>query len=115
MVETFAALRAILEPAASELVVTNNGPDCFQLNAPKPWNNKPLYFGGAVIRKNYVSYYLMGVYMKPELLKNLSPALKKRMQGKSCFNFVSIDEEHLRELEQLTRKCLDFYRSEGYL
>jgi len=44
------------------------------------------------------------VYMFPDLLNELSPALKKRMQGKSCFNFKSIDEEQLAELRELTKR-----------
>jgi hypothetical protein len=34
--------------------------------------------------------------MFPDLLKDLQPELKKRRQGKSCFNFKTIDEEQFR-------------------
>jgi hypothetical protein len=46
----------------------------------------------------------MPVYYFPDLLHDISPALKRRMQGKSCFNFASIDqlEPTLPELTQLT-------------
>jgi len=50
-------------------------------------NKQPLYFGGVVSNKNYVSYPLMLVYVAPKLLMEISPALKQRMQGKSCFIF----------------------------
>jgi hypothetical protein len=48
---------------------------------------KVIFFGAAQIKKNYVSFYLMPVYMFmfPKLLDNISPELKKHMQGKSCF------------------------------
>jgi hypothetical protein len=52
--------------------------------------------------KNYVSFHLMGLYTFPEMLKSVSPALRRRMQGKSCFNFTHIDEELFAELERLT-------------
>jgi hypothetical protein len=42
--------------------------------------------------KSYVSFHLIPVYMFPDLLKGLSPALEKRMQGKSCFNFKTVRE-----------------------
>ncbi len=42
--------------------------------------------------------------MFPDLLKDLPPELKKRMQGKSCFNFKTIDEEQLRGLRELTKR-----------
>jgi hypothetical protein len=34
--------------------------------------------------------------------KSLTPALRKRMQGKACFNFTTVDEELFEELRQLT-------------
>jgi hypothetical protein len=52
--------------------------------------------------KNYVSFHLMALYVFPEMLKSVSPALLQRMQGKSCFNFTQIDEELFAELERLT-------------
>jgi hypothetical protein len=45
----------------------------------------------------------MSVYAYPDLLKTMSPELKKRMQGKSCFNFKEVDEKLFKELAQLTR------------
>jgi len=52
---------------------------------------KAVCFGAVRLGKNYVSYYLMPVYMTPALQKRISPELRKRMQGKSCFNFTEID------------------------
>ena len=53
--------------------------------------------------KNYVSFYLMSVYASPDLLKAMSPELKQRMQGKSCFNFKEIDKPLFAELKMLTK------------
>ena len=55
----------------------------------------------------YVSFYLMGVYGDPKLLDTVSPELRRRMQGKSCFNFTTIDESLMAELEQLTARSID--------
>ena len=44
----------------------------------------------------------MALYTFPEMLKSVSPALRQRMQVKSCFNFTQIDEELFAELERLT-------------
>jgi len=65
------------------------------------------------IKKNYVSYHLMPVYAFPELLESVSPELKKRMQGKSCFNFSKIDADTLKELAELTRKGFEKFKAEG--
>ncbi len=44
----------------------------------------------------------MGVYGNPKLLDDSSNELRARMQGKSCFNFKSVDELLFGELERLT-------------
>ncbi len=84
----FEELKKILKPYASRLTVTADTSNAYSLDGPysEKWK-KVIYFGGAQIKKNYVSFYLMPVYMYPELLKDISPDLKKHMQGKSCFNF----------------------------
>jgi hypothetical protein len=40
---------------------------------------KELWFGGVQIKKNYVSYHLMPIYMYADLVKGISDELKKRM------------------------------------
>jgi hypothetical protein len=74
---------------------------------------RSLYFGGVRMGKNYVSYQLMPVYMFPALLKGISPDLKKRMQGKSCFNFTKFDEALFAELDELTQRGIERSRREG--
>jgi hypothetical protein len=39
----------------------------------------------------------------------MSPALKKRMQGKACFNFTAVDEALFKELAALTRRSRPAY------
>jgi hypothetical protein len=78
-------------------------------------NGKPLFFGAVRKEKHYVSYQLMPVYVQPRLLADISPALRRRMQGKSCFNFTILDEELLEELARLTRAGYAFYCRQGYI
>ncbi|MBI5301478.1 MAG: hypothetical protein HY868_05020 [Chloroflexi bacterium] len=44
-----------------------------------------------------------------------APTLKKRMQGKSCFNFATMDDAMLKELAALTKQGYDRYRKEGFV
>jgi hypothetical protein len=67
------------------------------------------------IGKAYVSYHLMGVYVNPPLMASMSAPLRARMQGKSCFNFKSVDEELFKELERVTAKSIDGMRAIGYI
>lgn len=57
----------------------------------------------------------MQVYVNPKLLDGISPDLKKRMQGKSCFNFKEINKEHLKELTILTKNGFEFYKKNKML
>lgn len=72
---------------------------------------RPLFVAAVRIKKNYVSYHLMLVYAAPQLLKDLSPALRKRMQGNSCFNFMSIDPKQMKGLSMLTKTGIEAYKN----
>lgn len=74
-----------------------------------------MFFGSVTVKKNYVSYHLMPVYVFPELLNDISPELKKRMQGKSCFNFKQVDKKLFKELEALTKKGFEAFRKANLL
>lgn len=67
------------------------------------------------VGKAYVSFHHMGVYARPELLKGVSKELRARMQGKSCFNFTSVDKTLFAELEGLTVRGFDAMRKAGYM
>ena len=108
---TFSALRAVLASHARELLVTVDEPGDYQLcsRTMKDRIGRPLFVAAVQTRKNYVSYHLMPL-CAPQILKKVSPALKKRMQGKSCFNFTTIDAELAAELDQLTTSGIEGFR-----
>jgi len=112
--ELFEQLQAILKVYEPELRVSQSGAGGYQLDSTIPYKGNDMMFGAVKINKNYVSFHLMPVYMFPDLLEPLSPELKKRMQGKSCFNFKKADETLLLELEDLTRKSYDRFREQGW-
>ena len=78
-------------------------------------HGRELWLGAVRIGKNYVSYHLMPVYGFPELLEDISPALRKRMQGKSCFNFKVVDEALFAELATLTERGVKRFREAGLM
>jgi hypothetical protein len=104
-------LRDIILRHRGDLAVTKDGPGGMALEVPglegKPWG----YVAGTRMGKSYVSYYLMPVYATPGLMASMSPALRKRMQGKSCFNFRTVDERLLAELDELTGKAIPGFRA----
>jgi hypothetical protein len=97
-------LKAILAPYRASLAVTKDGPGGLALEVPGLEGKRWGYIAGTRVGKRYVSYYLMPVYASPELAGSLSPELRRRMQGKSCFNFTSIDDELFAELADLTAR-----------
>jgi len=67
------------------------------------------------IGKSYVSYHIMALYMNTSLQNSISKELKNRMQGKTCFNFKTVNEELFKELDQLTVKSIDSFKKMGFV
>src|SRR6202521_2468220 len=112
----FARLKAIFKPYAKKMVVVSDTPSCYYLDTHYIMKNKkPLCFGAVRLGKNYVSFYLMSVYACPDLLKAMSPELRKRMQGKSCFNFKEVDEPLFKELAKVTKAGAARFTDEKFI
>ncbi len=111
----FEKLKAIIKPYAPKLKIKADTGDSYYLEGKYSETYKNhLFFASTHIKKNYVSFYLMPVYMYPDLLKGISLELKKHMQGKSCFNFKKVESDLLNELTQLTKKGFDRLIKEEY-
>lgn len=98
-------LRALMKASATGMIVARDGDDGLEMLAPIPNPLKPkqpMWFGAVRAGKAYVSYHLMPVYGSAALAAAISPGLKKRMQGKSCFNFTAPDPALFAELAALT-------------
>ena len=110
----FEQLKNILKPYAEKLSLKADTADTYYIDGPysEKWK-KQLFFGSAQIKKSYVSFYLMPVYMYPDLLKDVSPELKKHMQGKSCFNFKKVEPDLFKELAKLTQKGAEQFQQEN--
>jgi hypothetical protein len=134
-VQTFQALRAIFQPYASNLKVVQDNDKYYYVETKAPqYRGKPVCFGAVRTGKNYVSFYLMSVYAAggcgplpggdkeakvfkagAKSAQTMSAELKKRMQGKSCFNFKSPDATLFKELADLTRRGFDGYKKLGWI
>lgn len=111
--ETFATLRGILQRHAKQMTVTVDEPGHYQLASPTMTDRigRPLFCASVQIKKNYVSYHLLPVYANKALRDNLSPSLRKRMQGQACFNFTTVEPGHLKELAAVTKKGIAGFRN----
>ena len=112
----FAGLKAILTPYARTMhVLKDDATDyCLDTKSIGP-NKKPICFAMVRAGKKYVGFHLMPIYMNPKLQATISPDLKKRMQGKACFNFKAVDAKLFAELKSLTKSGAECFKKLGYL
>jgi hypothetical protein len=114
--EVFSALKALLKKHEKTLKVIKDQPNEYTLVTKSATNRgMPMWFGSVRAGKAYVSYHLMALYFNPKMNALVPPILKKRMQGKTCFNFKTIDKELLAELKALTQSAVDDYKKRELL
>jgi hypothetical protein len=117
----FAELRRILKRQGGTLSVSDDAPTRYCLEAPvgpatlKAWGGKArrptIPVAWTEIGNAYVSFHLMGLGATPD---TMSTALKSRLQGKTCFNFVKQDKVLFSELEELTARSIASFRKAGF-
>lgn len=101
-----AALSAILRRHAQGMTIRTDEPAHLYMElAPVTARAKARFLGAVQMGKSYVSYHLMPVYEKPALLEGVAPGLLGRMQGRSCFNFTTVDASLPGELDALAGRC----------
>ncbi|MEQ1782293.1 MAG: hypothetical protein ABMA14_13095 [Hyphomonadaceae bacterium] len=113
--ETSEALRKLMVASATGMIVAEENETTLVLHAPfanplKP--KEPMWFGMVRTGKAYVGYHLLPLYMNPRLSALVTPSLKKRMQGKSCFNFTAVNEALFAELGLLTTQCTQGWKED---
>lgn len=117
----FGILKRAMATQARRLAVKTNSAKAYELvtKSPSPYpqhKGQPMWFGMVKIGKAYVSYHLVALYMNPKLTKTMSPALKKHMQGKACFNFKAAPAaDVLLELKRLTAASADDFSKQKLL
>lgn len=120
-VEIFQTIRASMQPyAAKGFVVKKNTDDVYEL-----WSERDIeidgrkrsevFFASVCIKKNYVGFYFMPVYVEPELKAVLHPDLLKRLKGKSCFHITKLTEELLDQLVNALTSGFTFYKQKGWV
>ena len=112
----FTVLRELLKPYEGELAIRTDKPgNCYLETKSSSFNGRRLFFAGAKIKKNYVSFYLPALYMCPDLANRISASLKKTMQGQACFNLTIANPDWFEELRRLTQAGYQKMKSEMLL
>ena len=116
----FTALKPVLAKYDKRLKVKADTAKEYTLvtRSPSPHpqhKGEPMWFGSIRLGKAYVSFHLMPLYMSP-LVNSVPPALKKRMQGKTCFSFKTNPEpEALAGLKALTEAAVKSWAEKKWL
>mgnify|MGYP000627320248 CR=1 FL=1 len=111
----FAALRSLYARHEPSCVLLVDTPIEYSLGTHevRAKDNYRTWFGAVQIKNSYVSAHVYPVYTDPELLGDVSDALKQRMQGKSCFNFKKPDVDLFEELGRLIDRGAARYHAQG--
>jgi hypothetical protein len=113
--EVFAKLKQVFRRHLDRLSVQSDSATEYTLVGRKPspfpqHKGHPMFFSSVRLGKAYVSFHLLPLYMNEALTSTISPALRKRMQGKACFNFkITPDADLIAELERLTHEGFMFF------
>lgn len=116
----FNTLREYLTSVSDRCVIKGDTETLYSLYTPpvllpQKKSAEEQFFCAVEIKKNYVSVYVMPVYVNPDLLNGISEKLRKQMQGKSCFNFKKVDEELFAEFMELVQNSRKHYEAIGWL
>ena len=112
--DVFNRLREILAPYQGRLAVLADEPTSYELGAPTLPGKTGRFVAAVRNGKAYASFHLMTVYAYQDMVDGMSPELRKRMQGKSCFNFSRVDEILFAELADLTARGFERFGEVGF-
>ena len=106
--DIFRQFRALLRGFEKGCIVEKDTDSDYYLNSKTlDQTKKPIFFAATSINKISVSFYLMPVYLFPDLLDSVSPELRKHLHGKSCFRFTTLEPALRKELSSLTKRSAD--------
>lgn len=112
----FKALRPVLVKYSRRLFVKTDKPDHYYLETKaRSYQGERMFFAGLRTGKSQVSIHLMPVYTYPELVKRLPAGLKRCMQGKSCFNFTTVEPKLIEQLGELVEAGFNKFAEEKLL
>ena len=113
----FERIRPFFAAHAARCVVLHDEPGryCLGTHEMRAKDGYRTMFGGVEIKKAYVSAHLIPVYVHPDMLDEIGADLRKRMQGKSCFNFKTVDDELFAGLRSLIDAGATRFQQNGWI
>jgi hypothetical protein len=117
---TFTTLREILVSLASDLDVRADSGEKYELYGANKVtvqgrDLEGMYFASVVARKGGTSLHFFPIYTHPAEFVDLPAPLRKRMTGKSCFQFRTVHPDTAAGVRRMLEKGKRLYRKLGWI
>jgi hypothetical protein len=76
---------------------------------------KEVFFASIVIRKTYVGFYYMPIYIDVGLSNVFKPELLKLLKGKSCFYIRDLSPDIASQIEEALKIGYELYKERGWV
>ena len=113
LTQIYETLAALLVPYARKMESEMHPKIGFCLKAKNSRTGRETHFGAVQVLPDCVAYHLFPLYAHPDLLKNASPELSKRMRSPTCFHFETLHAAMVAELAELTHAGFERFVADG--
>ena len=74
-----------------------------------------LYFASVVPKPKDIRLYFFPIYTHVDAFKDISPALRKMLKGKSCFHIKNLDENLKIEIMEMIQLGIKVFQKDGLI
>ena len=74
-----------------------------------------LYFASVVPKPKDIRLYFFPIYTHADEIKDISPALRKMLKGKSCFHIKNLDENLKIEIMEMIQLGIKVFQKDGLI
>ena len=74
-----------------------------------------LYFASVVPKPKDIRLYFFPIYTHADEFKDISPALRKMLKGKSCFHIKNLDENLKIEIMEMIQLGIKVFQKDGLI
>jgi hypothetical protein len=112
--EAFEALKSVLVAQSNGMQVAQDGPNGYALHIGGPielaGRTLPdLFFAAVKEGKNDTALHFFPIYSHPQQFADLPATLRKKMTGKSCFHFKTVDTDLLHAVAAMLARGREIY------
>ena len=115
-------LKKVMNENCPPLVKKKESKDAIEVigNVPTPYGYKKeivpgMYFASALIRPGNVSFYFFPCYTAPKEFEKIAPNTMKCLDGKTCFHFKKEEQLVEKEIKEMFKKGIAFYKKQGWV